>query len=209
MADLSQKSAADTIKVVGSDLAGIETNYANVTADGRLMVESDVGSSSAPNIIKSLWQYGCENGRGFTVATPHITVSSTDEADLALFVNPIGSGRPARVNFLDYLFEPLAEGKNSDIKVYRDPTVSVNGTSVSIKPIRKGQAESSVMSFYYSPTITSRGTQLLYNWGTNNGFVTLPSELGLFVEPGEKWLFTVQTSTGNREHAISVRWVEL
>jgi hypothetical protein len=44
MADLSDLQAAQTIKIVGIDALGVETNAVNANSDGRLLVDADLNS---------------------------------------------------------------------------------------------------------------------------------------------------------------------
>ena len=123
-----------------------------------------------------------------------IIIGGTNEADYVLIKNPSSSGKIFQLLQLNY-------SNNADtllLKMYRDPTITSNGTSVSLVNFVKGGA-STVLELYYTPTISVRGTIIFVQSDKKS-----INEINLFssrpIQPGESLLITSETGSGKTHY---------
>ena len=132
------------------------------------------------------------------------------ENDFILISNPAGSGKINRTyNYL--LSIGLAGGAQSlksTFRFYAAPTITANGTPVTVTKIKSDGAFSSVMNVYSSPTISARGT-LLNTLPFTQGVFIHNLELSRYILEGSNLLITAHPATTNTEHAVSSNWGEV
>lgn len=186
----------DPVSLYGSStIGGTDENLVKVTTQGQL----EVYARNSPLALGD----SC-----FTISTNKITLSGTGtEYPFLLFDNPNSSGKVVRVINIWQQFFPEATAKWSWMRLYRDPTVTANGTALTILKGKKNQSATSVISAYKVPTITSVGS-LIRSGNLVEGTMSYYDNGGLFIDQNEKVLCTIETSTGNRDHIVSVLWSE-
>lgn len=75
MADLSDLQAAQTVKLVGVDALGVETNAVNANSDGRLLVDADLNSGQLVPTITNKFRIRL-NTTNVTVGATYVTLFS-------------------------------------------------------------------------------------------------------------------------------------
>lgn len=153
----------------------------------------------------SLWQRSCAAGTGYAVTTNSLNILGVAEVAFMLIKNPSGSGKNIRV----YEIKFGIDGNVNDpsiYRVYRDPTITTNGTAITIRNRRKSGA-ASAMEAYTAPTVSANGSLL-----DGETFTSIEGhdfqDLGWFIEPGEDILITIDPTLTNLSHIISLEWIE-
>lgn len=144
-------------------------------------------------------------GKSYLSSTNLITVAGTSESPFFYVLNPGSSGKQLRVG---HIFSAIDSNTARSVqKVYFNPTVTVNGTSVPIQNMLIGGISSS-MSAFSQPTVSSNGTFLLVSVvPTSNVPVIL--ERKLILSPGQSILVTIQNSINNTPSSVEISWVEV
>lgn len=149
-------------------------------------------------------------GQGFHVTTNHVAVAGTAENPFFYLTNPNASGKTVRITDINVGTSKGGTSVSTKFRVYRDPTVTANGTALTIVKAKKSQAAASVCSAFLSPTTTANGTIFASFASAPGGTVIDPmSEMEIMVEANEKLLFTVQNSVTNNESFVSISFVEV
>jgi hypothetical protein len=175
---------------------------ATVNSDSELRVSDDILRTG------DLWQRETNNGKGFSVITPDITISSSAESDLFIVRNPNASGKLIRFNEFMMTARKGTGQVVGDFRVYRNPTITANGTSVAIQKIKPSQSASSVCSAYHSPTISARGTLInKFSIDVNHTEHRLIS-LGRYLEANNNQLITFEPQTGGTIISFFANWIE-
>ncbi len=143
---------------------------------------------------------------GYNCASGIITVALAVETDLILFRNPAGSGK------LVELFEQVvsipdsASNVRSVIRIYKNPTITLNGTALGTGGLRNGQA-ASVLLASSLPTIAARGT-LVQIYGVTYNPVFRALDLNRYIEEGDSILLTATPSGAGTNHSLTQAWIE-
>lgn len=149
----------------------------------------------------------------FQIAGTFTITGSGTENNFLLIRNPSGSGKQIRliditvgytntINVLAYF------------KLYSSPTVTANGTAITIKPGRIGSSvPSSSVNAYSNPTVSDRGTEYL-NFMAAGGPSTDASwrfeiNQSILVDPNYDILLTGTPDGTNRNVLLTVRWAEV
>lgn len=154
----------------------------------------------------NLWQIRSFQGKGFITTTNEITVTPSTETDFVLIKNPTTSDKLHMSNQLTVTVR--TEGQNVRLRIYKNPTVTANGTPVAVNKIRT-TGNTPVSQAFSMPTIPlgGRGT-LIAAYSRNADSLDRPFDLSLYLEPGESYLVTVQgTATGN-DYMLTYTFVE-
>ena len=153
------------------------------------------------------WDNSVRGGRAFTQLTGIITISGTNENDFLLITNPVGSGKILRVRYVNLLTPSSSAGKQNIYRFYRAPTITANGTALTIQKLLSSGGSST--SFAYKlPTISARGLQILdlVSSAYINAWVDINYTIQLIA--GESLLVTVDPQTNNDEHQAQLLWEE-
>lgn len=162
--------------------------------------------SVTTNVEGDLWQMGVRAGKGFTVVLPPTIVANATETDMLYLVNPVGSGKKLRCYFIAFGFNGTSTDKSTLFRLYRNPTVTVNGTALTVKKL-KTSGNTPVILAYSAPTVTVRGTLCsLGNFDFTGTKFDL--NLGIYIEAGESALITLTPQVPNKEHFIVPFWLE-
>ncbi len=93
--------------------------------------------------------------------------------------------------------------------IYSSPTVSANGTAMTIVNRNIGSAVASVMNAYTAPTVTSNGTLFsTFVIGQNSNSNSILDAFNLKIPPGGSILFTGNPNSNGTGAYISITWSE-
>jgi hypothetical protein len=173
--------------------------------NGYLKVVQPSTGSLPQTYVQNLYNIG----QGFHVATNTITVSGTGENAFFYLTNPNASGKTVRITDIIIGVDKGALFVVSQFRFYRDPTITVNGTALTISKAKKSQSAASVCSAYSSPTASANGTlfKLMQVTSGLNNYECV--EMEIIIEANEKLLITVQGGTTNSVHSVSISFVEV
>lgn len=151
-------------------------------------------------------------GMGFST-TADASLNSSSETALLLLVNPANSGVNARAMFF-YAASEATQGIIT-IRVYTNPTVSSNGTPLTISNnLVSESAPVSLMQAFGSPTVSANGTKRMSIVSIANGNTDLLNlAQTAILTPGNSMLLTVTaTNLGLLASALThfyMQWVEV
>lgn len=144
----------------------------------------------------------CKAGAMFGVVACPGDVAPNNAQWACYFVNPTGSGKVAHFKKIYLRHTVFGDGM---LDIYADGTVSANGTAISKVNLAVGNAATSVMSAYHTPTPTTGGTNLY----TAVGVKQLIDDLNLILEPGHSLFFVAWNFTGSTAAArLMLHWIE-
>jgi len=138
-----------------------------------------------------------------------INLAGTGEVDAFLFRNPSGSGK---VVYLTKLIACLISSVGAEvrIRIYRTPTITANGTAITISPARIGGSPPASISLCNSlPTISARGTLIRVFNSANTSTFTNDINSRIIVEANNSFLITGQSTSTNKPLGLNLAWVEL
>lgn len=119
--------------------------------------------------------------------------------------NPNGSGKTLYLRFIAYGI--AVANVSGVVKVWKNPTVSANGTAQTVVSFGGG---TTVVLLTSVPTVTSNGTQLTDAvTGQNSNSTTLDINFEILIAPNNSVLITGNPLSNNRQAEISLRWIEL
>ena len=175
-----------------------------------------MGTSNDPKLVvvysaplapaeSNLWQKRTFEGQGFITTTNEITITPFAETNFILIKNPTASGKLHRSNQLTVTVR--TEGQNVRLRIYKNPTVTADGTPVIVNNVRT-TGNAPVSQVFSQPTATFLPTQLVAAYSRNADSLDRSFDLSLYLEQGESYLITVQgTATGN-DYILTYTFVE-
>jgi hypothetical protein len=178
------------------------------TSNNELEVNSD-GSINTKSLIASL----TDSDKSFGISTSITITGGGTENDFLLIRNPSQSGKQLK-------FDTISVGFNNTVsvmasfKIYATPTITSNGTAVTINPGRIGASvPASSINVYSTPTISSRGTEyanFMVTGGPNSGSsYRFNVDQTIIVDPGYSLLITGTPDGINRNLLLTLRWIEV
>lgn len=192
--------------------------FAGVTSNGDLKTISkiwdgtnqvDVTNNMLDVYNKNSWDYYVEQGKGYVADTGFVTISGTSENDIFLLKNPSGSGKTVRIKHICSSIVATVTGDGHRLKLYAGPTITSDGTALTINKFSSSQSASS-MEAYYAPTISSRGTDVIgYFVGQGSSLVNTDVDLAFYLAPNENFLISLQSLNTGKSHSINVCWAEV
>lgn len=193
MADLSEIQAAQAVKIVGSDSAGVEGTPVLSTASGGLRVVDELVAFN-------------ENGQNYTATTNNITMG-TAETPFYYFYNPAGSGKNIRI----YNISLAAYGANaaSTFRLYKSPTITANGTALTVTNNNIGSAISNVATAFSQPSASSNGTLIrVYSIAAAVSTQNFNIPGYIILQPNQALLMTSNSGTNNANTVCRFDWTE-
>jgi hypothetical protein len=179
-----------------------------VTTANTLSIEAD--GSITTGDVRAL---DVENNKGFSVVAEVLPIATT-ETPIFLLKNPNASGVTLKVmQFILGLLASVgsATGNNAILRLYLDPTITANGTALTISNLAsKTGVPASVMTAFSSPTITANGTKLgAYSLASQEGSLFLPQNFTRLLGSNHNWLIT-QTAivNGTSTGVVQIEWIE-
>lgn len=131
--------------------------------------------------------------------------SANTDNPLYLLRNPSGSGKTLYVRFIAYGI--AVANVSGVIKVWKNPTVTANGTAQTIVSFGGG---TTVMLLNSVPTVTANGSQLTDGvTGQNSNSVLLEVNSEIALLPNNSILITGSPLSNNRQAELSIRWIEV
>lgn len=176
-------------------------NVAEVNSSNELLVHDTHNSTDGDR-----WQTVVKEGRAFFTIGNFTTIAGQAETDFFLLTNPAGSGKIIYFETLVYTYNKGAGV--SVVRIYRDPTITANGTSFTIQKVKPTSTFTTVLSAYTAPTISARGTLRQLLGQSAVGSLIYHEDLGFMLEPNHSTLFTIQPAANNTDHALYLEWEE-
>lgn len=153
-----------------------------------------------------LWQKMARQGSAFSSVTGFVTVSGSTETDFLLMKNPVSSG--VLVRFKEFIMTIGGASTNSSIiRFYRSPTITSDGTPLSISKVLPTASQTSAIEVFQSPTISARGS-LIQLFSIDFKSFSRDQDLSRFLTDGSNLLVTVDANVTNVEHNIVAIWAE-
>ena len=154
-----------------------------------------------------LWQRLASGGSGYAVTTNNIIIANTLENDFLLLKNTAGSGKTLRLYKITFGSDQNPANKSALFRIYRDPTITSNGTSLGVNNLKKG-GSASVMTAFRTPVISARGTLMSAGSFDASG-AAHEADLGLTILPGENVLITLNATANNFDHIVTVYLIQI
>lgn len=214
----------ETIEVVVVDGASNNGNEMVVNSDGTVNTRLKDGSGNS--IVKG--QATMANCLPMVIASDQSTVpvsiglptyldktfgyavsinqpSAGTDNPLVYIKNPSGSGKTIYLKFISYGISVV--NVLGSCRVWKNPTVSANGTSRTIIPFG---SQTTAMELYTVPTVTNSGT-LMHDAvsGQNNNSLLMDFAYEIQIAANSSILITGDPGSNNRQAEISVRWIEI
>lgn len=203
MADLNDLQAAQSVKIVGSNSTGVETNAVNASASGELLV-TDTTLIQNTDVFPRKFTV---NSQSFVSSIANINVGTT-EAGFFLLRNPGASGKIVRISKILLNADPAKSGVL--FRMYFQPTITANGAALAEVNLRNMTSPNTAVATAFSiPTISSNGTFLYEIWlsASNSGY-DLPMEILNILDQGFDFLITTAAGANNTLTSVSVFWSE-
>lgn len=185
---------SETSKYVSVPTVLSNNSYSNVLIDkfGR-------------RVIRTSCQYSADEGRAFYASTNNINIGTTETA-FFLFKNPSGSTIDAKIKKVSFAINDPST--ISILRFYKGPTITSNGTSISIVNAKfSGSAGTSTC--FSQPTISANGTLFkvaYYSYYGANQIIDIPCHI--VVTPNTNFLLTVQNGKNSTPTFVSIEWEE-
>jgi hypothetical protein len=187
-------------------LSGIKTQTDKLTFTGTQLQVITTPSADTSASIKNEWQTEAEEGHAFSMTTPIITVSGSTEVDFCLLRNPITNTKSIEFHNLAYTY---SKGSGlALLKSYIGSTITSNGTLITNNKMKFDGTSTAGATWYYSPTISARGTLRRVLGASSVGSSLIEYDLGIVIPPGYDLLFTVVPAANNADHSLYLDWAE-
>jgi hypothetical protein len=202
----SGNEASVTDATTHTTLTGIKGQTDKLTFTGSQLQVITTPANDTLASIKNEWQTHTEAGHAFSLTTPIVTVSGQLETDFLLINNPTGNTINLEIHTLMYTY---SKGSGlALVKIYAQPTITTNGTSIGINKMKLNGSTSSIATSYYNPTISARGTLRRVFGASSAGSALIEYDLGLIIPPTYSLLYTVVPAANNADHSIYLDWAE-
>lgn len=140
-------------------------------------------------------------GIGFIAATDFVTIPTGSVETPLLYLKNDTANKVSLCSFTRKYFSLNID--YAQFKHYANPTVSDDGTPISINNMRSNpNSPASVMEAYVSPTVTDNGTLIAV---VSAALTTETSTIPYVIDPGESVLVTVITQ--NDSDQVTSEWV--
>ena len=154
---------------------------------------------------------------GLTLANENKIFFGPTEANLAtggsenraiLLRNPAGSGKTLFVGLC--VLDMLTKGGQATIRIYKDPTVTSAGTSVTPVSSKIDGSVASSATLYTLPTISANGTRMAtFSVGKDASSFPIDFKFSLILAAGHDILITGNPDANNRLMAFTFQWAEV
>jgi len=193
---LSKEADAELVKAVLSGADDGQFINVQATPTGRLKVSAALEFENFADL-----------GQAFLYSAPQTNFGTGGtELSFVYLVNPAGSGKTLKLrNMVEGV---VSTNKPTTFRLYTNPIVTANGTSQTPVNKRIGDANTSIVQLFTSPTVTSFGTQVSISVVVA-GVFTVEEANTLQILPGNSILFSVLPTTNNTECTVSLDWAEV
>jgi hypothetical protein len=223
MADLTFSQSSDPVCIF-NDTSG---NQVVVNADGSVdtrnydssgngITSTTLGAKQGLDVtaIASPSQMAAALGQVYVTSFEFNLPTNGTESPAVYIKNPSGSGKMFILKLLSATCEDATNGA-AVIRVYGDPTTSVNGTSQTVSSTSiGGGAAASVMTAFSGPTASANGT-IVFAVNTasgnvnNSGVMPIDFDGLIRVSANHALLITGEPSTNNLNYSFTVMWQEV
>ena len=154
-------------------------------------------------------------GNGYICSLNVLTIaSSATETPVMYIVNPSSNSNQGASGQSLGLFlttKKMSEASNvasatTIFKYYGNPTVTVNGSALTINSLRPALGTSSKMNAYKSPSVSDNGT-FIAAFAVN--YQQIDSQVLNILDPGTSTLITANSDTANTEIILELVWFEI
>ena len=149
------------------------------------------------------------SGITYSVNVEQNANSANQDNPIIFFKNPSNSGK--NVLITRFLIDVITKGGQSTVRIWSNPTVTINGTSVAINNNFLGGPSnvSSIVNAYSVPTVTYKGTRLRsISCGKDSNSFTLATDGSFIIAPNNAVLITAQPEANDRIVALTLSWKE-
>lgn len=206
---LSTSLSPDEVAVLTRSLLTGEDPFAagtyrnlKINSNGQLLVA--VAGALAPTTTGAT---EAANNRAYQTTFVYNVMNSGTEYPIIYARNPVGSSKTVYVRAIT-TGNTTGASKSITLKVYANPTVTVNGSVLPATSMHVGGgAPASTTLVTSAPTVTSNGTVLSQIVCTNEQG-NLDYDWGLLVAPGNAILVTLTGSANNQNVDTNIIWTE-
>lgn len=167
-------------------------------AAGRLKVDAILTTSS---------EYDYTANDLYFQAHHEHTPGDLNENDKILLTNPSGSGKTLLLS----KFVSTGYGKSigATWRLYDNPTITANGTALTLINRKLGSSVTSDMNVYYDPTISARGTLLQSISASDNMTTIIDVKFSIHVPANRSVLLTLDVNAKNYPVGFNAAWAEV
>lgn len=199
-------TGAQTLRTAANIYGKVRGITPNPSADEALLqLAIDERARAAivpPSMMHTLW------GINFSASTGRLALTGTTETPLALFRNPNGSGKIVR--FQKIYFGPTLGNNYCEYKLYINPTITANGTTVTPVGGRQTGQAAAIALVTHTPTISANGSlfKSIVASGLSGQTVPLDLDFNLFLDPNNSLLVTRTLSSNATIGGTNFEWAE-
>lgn len=188
---------------VGDLSLGVQTSSLSYTSDSRLKVE--LSTATAINVsLKATADTVL--GKRYGASTGVLIKTGATEEALILVRNPAGSTKILQLS--EQLFVSVDQGVNLLFRMYRNPTVTVVGSTATVSNLYIGGGFPTGFGIMnIAPTVTSYGTLLAVFQARDVPYSDNLSSR-IVIAPGQSVLITIESSGNNKRWAYNLSWTE-
>lgn len=144
-------------------------------------------------------------GKMFSVSSDYISIGGA-VAPYFMLRNPAGSGKVCQIHSM-HLASP--QSGNVVYRVYWNPTILTNGTTLTAAGGRSSGQASNVCIPSRSPTVSANGTLMFSdNVPNQSSGVVVPPAGSRILDPGDEIMVTVDQSLAGQAGAVNIEWSE-
>jgi len=198
MADINERTQDVSIT---DENTGIQAEVVTRYGDNKKALVGDVISNTIAGVWSAL-------GYMFSVTTDIISLGTNSETEFLLLKNPTGSDVEMR---LGDIFVASDKNGRYEFHMYREPTVTSNGTSLAPIHLDHNFTSAATVETYKLPTASSFGTKIhvwLLNAYGGEQEKAIGLEYGFVIPAGHSVLFTVKNII-NADAIVSVIFAEV
>lgn len=160
-------------------------------------------------VTDPVFQFLGSLGKAFSTIITNQSNGNTTEVPVFWIENPIGSDRVMRMHWIQFWVTDLTANQEAILNIYRNPTVTSNGSTMTITSSRPSKKVASIALSYKAPTVSANGSQLMQFIATSDTSVNELDHVGIFLDDGESLLFTVTQSANGIDYALNLSWSEI
>jgi hypothetical protein len=200
---------------VATAAAGIQ-KVGLTDGSGTALTSTAVGAKQGldVNLVASPSQSAAASGQTYATAFEFNLPTNGTESPAMYIKNPNASGKTLILRFLAATCEDATNGA-ATIRIYGDPTTSVNGTAQTISStFIGGGAAASAMTAFSGPTASANGG-ILFAVATGSGNVVQPAVMPVNFDgiirlaANHTLLVTGEPSTNNMNYSFTLMWQEV
>lgn len=146
-------------------------------------------------------------GKIFCAALQANSGNSGVDTPMLYLKNPTGSGKSLYV----WKIQAGTSITNTSVifKVFKNPTITVDGTSLTIVNRYIGSGATSIANAFSKPTASSNGTLMsALTQGQNSNALIFADDYSIKVDPGNSIIVTASPSSNIREMLVTAIWME-